>query len=268
MSSGVGAPTRTRDPAVVVGSLDVAVPSELVAQHADEPRLDQHGRPGPRAPLAPPRRRPAAHAAPARNRRAARRAGRSPRPSMIRSTRKVRCPLSVPAMRYQMSSLSTRPHGSTSRSVRSPGAVRRRPAGPCGAGPRRSCSRSTSSGRRPSRSPQRADRPRRRRPPPRRRPGRSAGSARTSLRSAAFASPEAAAAGPASRNSACASVADSPLRSVRAPPTSDQPPPRPGLRVDRDARRRQRLQVAAGGRHATPPARRPARRRSPGRGPA
>src|SRR5262249_55340927 len=53
------------------------------------------------------------------------------------------------------------------------------------------------------------------------------GRARTSLRSAAFASPETAA-GPASRDSACASAAGSPLRAGRAPPTSGQPPPRPG----------------------------------------
>jgi hypothetical protein len=36
----------------------------------------------------------------------------------IRSTRRVRSPRSVPASRYQISSLSTSPHGSTSRSVR------------------------------------------------------------------------------------------------------------------------------------------------------
>ena len=53
------------------------------------------------------------------------------------------------------------------------------------------------------------------------------GNARTSLRSAALASADTAAAGPTSRNSACASTADNPLRSVRAPPTNDQPPPRP-----------------------------------------
>ena len=39
---------------------------------------------------------------------------------------------------------------------------------------------------------------------------------------------ETAAAGPTSRNNACASVADRPVRSVREPPTRAQPPPRPG----------------------------------------
>lgn len=77
------------------------------------------------------------------------------------------------------------------------------------------CSRSTSSGLRRSRSPHRvgsiivalaaASASAR----------KVCGSARTSLRSAALASPETAAAGPTSRNSACASVADRPLRSVR-----------------------------------------------------
>ena len=41
-----------------------------------------------------------------------------------------------------------------------------------------------------------------------------------------------------------ASAAVRPLRSVRAPPTSDQPPPRPGLRVHGDAGHRERLEVA------------------------
>ena len=54
------------------------------------------------------------------------------------------------------------------------------------------------------------------------------GSACTSLRSAAFASGVTADDGPATRNSVRASAAVSPLRSVRAPPTSDHPPPRPG----------------------------------------
>jgi hypothetical protein len=53
------------------------------------------------------------------------------------------------------------------------------------------------------------------------------GSACTSLRSAVFASSDTAT-GPTRRNRACASVAVRPLRSVRAPPRSDQPPPRPG----------------------------------------
>ena len=53
------------------------------------------------------------------------------------------------------------------------------------------------------------------------------GSACTSLRSAALASGVAVDDGPATRNSVRASAAVSPLRSVRAPPISDQPPPRP-----------------------------------------
>ena len=75
------------------------------------------------------------------------------------------------------------------------------------------------------------------------------GSARTSLRSAALASRTTAAAGPTSRNSACASEAVRPLRSVRAPPTSDHPPPRPGCGYTGMPGRGQRLQVAAGGGH-------------------
>ena len=73
------------------------------------------------------------------------------------------------------------------------------------------------------------------------------GSARTSLRSAALASAETAAAGPTSRNSACASVADSPTE-VGAGAADQRPPAAPaGLRVDRDAGGRERLEVAAGG---------------------
>jgi len=53
------------------------------------------------------------------------------------------------------------------------------------------------------------------------------GSARTSLLSAASTAGVAVEAGPATRNKARASFADSPDRSVRAPPTSRQPPPRP-----------------------------------------
>ena len=54
-----------------------------------------------------------------------------------------------------------------------------------------------------------------------------AGSACTSLRRAALTS-GVASDGPAIKNSARASSAVSPLRSVREPPTSSHPPPRPG----------------------------------------
>ena len=54
------------------------------------------------------------------------------------------------------------------------------------------------------------------------------GSARTSLRSAETAAGDRPDVGPTSRNSACASDDVRPVRSVRAPPTSDHPPPRPG----------------------------------------
>ena len=53
------------------------------------------------------------------------------------------------------------------------------------------------------------------------------GSAWTSLRSAALASGVAVDDGPATMNRVRASAAVSPLRSVRAPPISDQPPPLP-----------------------------------------
>ena len=53
------------------------------------------------------------------------------------------------------------------------------------------------------------------------------GSAWTSLRSAALASGVAVDDGPATMNSVRASAAVSPLRSVRAPPISDHPPPLP-----------------------------------------
>ena len=64
-----------------------------------------------------------------------------------------------------------------------------------------------------------------------------------------------------------ASAAVSPLRSVRAPPTSDQPPPCARLGVHGDAGHGQGLEVAPGGAHRRPRARRPPRRRSPARGP-
>jgi hypothetical protein len=53
------------------------------------------------------------------------------------------------------------------------------------------------------------------------------GSARTSLRNAACSCGLADDDGPAARNSARDSAAVSPLRSVRPPPASRQPPPRP-----------------------------------------
>ena len=55
------------------------------------------------------------------------------------------------------------------------------------------------------------------------------GRARTSLRNAALTSGVAADDGPATRNRARASAAVRPLRSVRAPPMSCQPPLRPGF---------------------------------------
>ena len=82
---------------------------------------------------------------------------------------------------------------------------------------------------------------------PRPRPGVVGGGALTSLRSALLSSGVAAAAGPATAKSAFTSASFSPVRSVRAPPK--QPPaasPTP-LGVDRDPRRRERLEVAAGG---------------------
>ena len=64
---------------------------------------------------------------------------------------------------------------------------------------------------------------------PRSRTARSSRSARTSLRSAVFALGATVADGPATRNSARASAAVNPLRSVRAPPSNSQPPPLPGV---------------------------------------
>ena len=63
--------------------------------------------------------------------------------------------------------------------------------------------------------------------PPRPPPGSPPGSARTSLRSAARTSGVADDDGPATRNRARASSAVRPLRSVRPPPASRHPPPRP-----------------------------------------
>ena len=79
----------------------------------------------------------------------------------------------------------------------------------------------------PRRGPSSTDRARPPTPRPRRRRASVAGSARTSLRSAAFTSGVALEAGPATRNRVWASAAVRPLRSVRPPPRSAHPPPRP-----------------------------------------
>ena len=199
-------------------------------------------------PLAPPRRRPPATPRPGRSRRAARRAGRSARHRRSGRPGRSAAP-SVPAIRYQMSSLSTRPHGSTSRCdcrarrarCRSSRTFRRRTTA--------ACSSSTTAGCRGHARPSR--------------PGRSTwrsaaasasarkvwGRARTSLRSADLASAGTAAAGPASRNSACASVAGQPAEVGAG--AADQLPAAAAtrLRIDRDPGGRQRLEVAAGSGH-------------------
>ena len=146
--------------------------------------------------------------------------------SVTRPTRKVRMPASVPATRYQTPDFVTRPNGET---VREDGG---RPA------------RVAEDHLPPvdHRLPDRAEvlRLRRRRAPPSggstttaepaaSAPCRSgAGSAARSLRSAACTPGVGPVAGPAARKSARASSTVSPERSVRAPPTRDQPPPRPG----------------------------------------
>ena len=84
-----------------------------------------------------------------------------------------------------------------------------------------------------------------RRPPPPRAPRKVTGRARTSLRSAARTS-GVAAAGPAMRKSARASSAVSPLRSVRAPPISSHPPPRPGWEYTGTPAMAQAFEVPAG----------------------
>ena len=146
----------------------------------------------------------------------------------MRSTRNVRRPASVPATRYQPAPLAARPSGWTTRVVSAPSRARY-PRVTCWASTTARCTASSSGGVR------------------RGAVGRSqpwgstmtavdaasaesrngSGRARTSLRSAALTSGVAADAGPATRNRARASDAVSPLRSVRPPPASCQPPLRP-----------------------------------------
>ncbi len=49
MSSGVGAARRTHGPPVLVLAVGFAVPAELVVEDGEEPRVEEHGRPGPPA---------------------------------------------------------------------------------------------------------------------------------------------------------------------------------------------------------------------------
>jgi hypothetical protein len=117
MSSVGAARRRGPDPAVGELVVDLAVAPEVVPQDRHEPRLDDHGRPRRRTPLLdladdllPHGREGEAVGAVGRI------VGRlglddaiDPEGALARS---------VPATRYQMSSLSTGPHRSTSRWVR------------------------------------------------------------------------------------------------------------------------------------------------------
>ena len=182
---------------------------------------------------------------------------------VTRSTRNVRSPASVSATRYHARALGGEPervHDACGRGTRH---ARRSPARPVRprsprAGGRRDAPASGARG--PGRPTAGCRRPPRSTRLPRRR-GTARARARTSLRSAALTSGVAVDAGPATRNSARASAALSPLRSVRAPPRRCHPPFRPWLRVDGDPGHAERLEVTTGGALRHLELRRPPRRR-------
>ena len=168
--------------------------------------------------------------------------------AVTRSTRKVRSPASVSATRYQTWPLAASPSGCTTRVVACARRGRRSRARP--ARPRRRPAARRRGGAAPAGATSDGPTRRGRRPPRSTRPRRSSrigsGSARTSLRRAAFTWGVADDDGPATRNRARASAAVSPLRSVRPPPASCQPPLRPWQRVHGQAGHAERFEVAAG----------------------
>ena len=208
---------------------------------------------GPARPPAcpPPRRRRRCHVS-ARSKPGGRSTG-SPVTSTARTrfTRNVRRPVSVPATRYHVAPFSTSPSGWTARSVSAQRAVGVSQANLAGRRRRRAAAASRCCGGRGApRAPHDAGSSTiGRGGAPRRRRGTSRAAPAPACAAPPWPSGVAVDDGPATRNSVRASSAVSPLRSVRAPPISDHPPPLAGLGVDGDAGDRQRLEVAAGRLH-------------------
>ena len=221
---------RCADPhpgAAVAGSPTLAVPAELVAQHRHEPGLDRAPSPRSASAAARPRRRPGPTP-----RRASKSSGRSAGSSVTRLGDPVDPERALAAVGagdqvpdvvlVDQAPRVDEPLGALA------GTVRRRPGGPSAGRPRRPAAG------RPARagcaigSPQRAGSITTAPAAASASARKVSGSARTSLRSAAFASPGRPRPGRPAGTAPAPRSAVRPLRSVRAPPSSDQPPPRPG----------------------------------------
>ena len=154
MSSGVGAARRTRTRPWSSSPSGWQCRPNWSRRIGHEPLLDEHGRPGARAPLLDLADDLLPRGGESEVVRARRRTGRSARPAMIRSTRKVRCPRSVPGQQVpdvvlvDQAPRVDQPFGPLA------GGGRRRSAGPCAGGSRRSAAGRPCAGRRRSRSPQ------------------------------------------------------------------------------------------------------------------
>jgi hypothetical protein len=145
----------------------------------------------------------------------------------IRSTRNVRLPASVPAMRYHVAPFAATPSGCTTRVEVEPcrSTYSSRICTPSMTAACTASSRAGAGGR--GRRPHAAGSITVEVAAASARSRSGSGSARTSLRSAARTSGDASGFGPTSANSARTSGALIPERSVRPPPARRQPPPRP-----------------------------------------